>query len=60
MTPRDDVEYYRSRARAARAMAAQATDPSAAAAHGEMARRYEALTTRGAAIFPSLRLVEDD
>ena len=40
---REDVEYYRQRAREERALAAAAANPEAAKAHAELADHYEAL-----------------
>ena len=40
---REDIEYYRIRAREERALAAASDNPEAAKAHAELAGHYEAL-----------------
>lgn len=42
----DDVEYYRSRARDERELAAKATSAEAAKAHEELAQHYDELVER--------------
>lgn len=48
---REDVEYYRQRAREERELAANADSPEAAKAHAELATHYEALV-RNADLLP--------
>jgi hypothetical protein len=50
-----DVEYYRQRAAAERALAKNADRADVAAIHDELARQYEALVNR-AELRPTLRL----
>ena len=50
-----DVEYYRQRASAERALAEGARRANVAAIHDELARQYEALVNR-AELRPSLRI----
>jgi hypothetical protein len=44
MSDQGNAQYFAGRAREERAMSSRATDPRAAAAHLEMAERYEQLT----------------
>ena len=50
-----DVEYYRQRASAERALAEDARRADVAAIHNELARQYEALVNR-AELRPTLRI----
>jgi uncharacterized protein YPO0396 len=54
-----DVEYYRQRASAERALAKDARKADVAAIHEELARQYEALVDRSD-LRPSLRIAFPD
>jgi hypothetical protein len=53
----NDTDYFRKRASVERALAAAASNPAAAAAHDELAHRYEALVSD--AKRPTLHIVTD-
>lgn len=55
---REDIEYYRERAREERALAASSASPEAAKAHAELAGHYEALVRNVELLPPHRRPVE--
>ena len=57
---REDVEYYRVRAREERALAIASASPEAAKAHAELAGHYEALVRNAELLPPHRRLVDED
>ena len=60
MSKQENAEYFAGRATAEREMSERALDERVAAAHKEMAWRYEELALQFTRKSPALRIVRDD